>query len=132
MMNKRIIPIVVGLLIIANIIFILRIDGALDPNHGILRGGRTCEDCHGNHGEKVSIVPKELKTNKIQLNNSTESHYNSTESYYPVYSYAFWFNNSNCNENNTKTNYESKKVDGSWQIITVMTCLNDTVRIIPV
>jgi hypothetical protein len=124
--DKRIlIPIVVGLMIMATAFFLLHMEGTLDPNHGILRGDKTCEDCHGKYGEKVSIAPKDLKLDM------TETHYNISPNNNPIYSYAFWFNNPNCNDTNTETHYENKKVDGSWQIVTVMTCLNETVRVIP-
>lgn len=44
---------------------------------------------------------------------------------------AFWFNDSRCNETNTESYYENKKIDGQWQMTEVLTCLNMTVRIIP-
>jgi hypothetical protein len=90
-MNKLIIPVIVGLIIIATAIFNLWIDGNLDPNHGIMRGNRTCEDCHGKHGEKVSLAPKDFNWSKVDMN----------------------------------------KAYGIYQMTYNLTCLNETVTLIP-
>ena len=71
------------------------------------------------------IIPIKIIPIKANQNDSNKTNWLSINN-------SFLFNNSNCNENNTRTSYESKKIDGSWQITTVMTCLNETVRIIPV
>lgn len=117
-MDKRVliilIPIFVGLMIIATVFFFLYMEDTLYQNHEILRGETTCGDCHSKYGERISIIPKDFRQG------TTETHYNISSNNNPIYSYAFWFNNSNCNDTNTETHYENKKVDGSWQIVTVM------------
>lgn len=110
-MNRILVSVIIGLMVAA--FFLLYIGGALDPN-GIFKGKKMCENCNDKYGV-----------------NSTETYYNISSDKFPIYSYAFWFNNSSCNETNTETHYESKKADGYWQIVTVMTCLNETVRVIP-
>ena len=117
-MNKQILILtIVGLVIIAIAIFNLYIDRALDPNHGILRGSRTCGDCHGKNGEKVGITPKDFNLSSNNINKD----------------YGISFNNPTC-KNGTGIifdGYHYEKVDGIYQMTYNLTCLNEKITLIP-